>query len=279
MNLKKVPVRLRVILAYCSWIAALVYFAGCASGKVKKLEDLSAGKNYREVIDSGIDCDAQTPECFRIKLIRAESYYRLGHRSEALTNLKEAIDRISPQINISEAFRAYAMRVSIVFEELNTIDDFEKRRMIVNKLLPEVEVVLEKSKQLPQETERLKNQRRITELLAEIILLKMDLTEADSLAPVSGEMDSVCSAFKQLLPDQGYDLYYRLAADYKLVLPGVKRFFLTGIGDREKLMLRLKDLYQQGLQLRNLSVYNQGYDGEIENFLKQTDYYMKQLAF
>jgi len=279
MNLKTVPVRFRNILAYCSLFVALVYFAGCASGKVKKLEDFSASKDYRKVLDSGIDCNAVTPECFRIKLIRAESYYHLGHRAEALTNLKEAIARISPDVNVSEAFRAYVMRVSIVFEELNTIDDFEKKRTIVNKLVPEVEAVIEKSKRLPEETERLKNQRRLTELLAESVLLKMDLTEADSLAPVSGEIDSVCTALRKLLPDEGYDFYYRLAADYKLVLPGVKQFFLTGIGDREKLMLRLKELYQQGVQLRNLPVYNQGYDGEIEDFLQQTDYYMKQLAF
>ncbi|MCK5452747.1 MAG: hypothetical protein KAJ16_00215, partial [Calditrichia bacterium] len=116
-------------------------------------------------------------------------------------------------------------------------------------------------------------------LLTRILLLKMDFYEGKNLEIIHEDIMEVVSEYDQQLKSQGYDVYYRLQADLKLYLPELREWIYKGriSRNREELLIKLKDIYKEALNLRKTPLYQQGFADEIEGQLKEIDEYMKQL--
>jgi len=87
------------------------------------------------------------------------------------------------------------------------------------------------------------------------------------------------SDYDETLKNQGFDRYHQLQADIKLYLPEIRKWIYRGeiSRDREELLIKLKNIYKEALQLRKIPLYQQGMAEEIEGQLKEIDDYMKQL--
>jgi len=267
-----------LLIAVFLFSLANFFVSGCATTKLKKIKALHESGKYQDVIKPDNNCTGNSAECFQIKLLRADSYYRLGDYSQSLRDVNEAINKISPEIPRDNVETVYALRANLLFEQLKSTDDFEKKKTLVHSLERDLNQALATSEELPASEQKEINERKLYLLQAETLLMKMDLVEIDSLGIVYGHLQEVAATLGKLTEGEGYEQYYSLRGKFKDIQPQVKQVIFGGEGDREELLGQLTQIYQQGVTLRNLPIYQAGYAGAIDRFLENVDLFMKQLA-
>ncbi|GAB4364682.1 MAG: hypothetical protein Kow0042_03460 [Calditrichia bacterium] len=260
-----------------SFVCFLLFILTCASSNLSRLERLHNKEQYQEIIRAGIDCDNSDPSCFTIKYILADSYFHIGDTRTALQYVQDALLRVSPQIPEDAKLMAYLLKADILFEESKNIFDFELKRKLTKRVEEALHKLIKTGKELPLSGKKLDSMFRAHSLLAEVILIQMDLTPADSLEWKYQEMGEVIAELKKYSFGEGYDIYYDLIAKFKLVLPQVKRYVNQGIGDQQNLKLVLDKIYRVGTSLKDLPIYSHGHETEIDYFLEKVIEYRNKL--
>ncbi len=257
--------------------ALLTLMYSCMPSRLKKLKLWHQNGEYEQVVQSPIDCIDQSPECFEIKLIRADSYYRLGKFGEAYVYIKDALHRVSPKISRTDLITAYTLYSEVLFEKAKQTDEFLPKRNFVNQLLRNVEIALKENASLKAGEQAKKNQELLTRLQAEALLMKMDLVEPDSLIEMYQKLQTVADKLEELFPGEGYREYYRLRGEFKWLLPELKQAILKHKPLEEATRTRFLQLAEAAQFLRQKPIYRQGYAGAIDLFLDNVERFRKQI--
>lgn len=248
--------------------------------KLKKLEGMKDEGSDKAIIESDIDCIDNSLNCFKIKLIRAESYLNMNSLEQAAIYSKEAIDRISPKVPPQDIVRVYSIRSSALFAQLQLITDVLQRNNMIGEIEKNFTNALDIAKQLPENKKNKDLKKNLLLKLIETFFKEMDISDEVYLESIYQKMVSSVEELEEILPEMGIGKYYDLKGEFRLVLPNIKKWMYGGKiqGDRERLLQHLKLIYKEGLSLRNLPVYQEGYAGQIDQFLTDVDFYMKQLV-
>lgn len=258
-----------------SVLSIIIIFMSCAASKYQKAETLFAEDAFEQLISSNFDCQDTSASCFRLKYLQMESYMQLGDWQNAIIKSREAIDRITSDISLDQINRVYQLQTEQVFEKFSELGGREEKTSWLRILESDLYRAIELNRDSA-------NSAKVSEyqlLLTRILLLKMDFYEGKILEIIHEDIMEVVSEYDQQLKSQGYDVYYRLQADLKLYLPELREWIYKGriSRNREELLIKLKDIYKEALNLRKTPLYQQGFAGEIEGQLKEIDEYMKQL--
>ena len=256
-----------------------VFLAGCAS-KLKKLEEMKSEGNDQEIVDSDIDCIDNSAKCFKIKLIRADSYLKMNNIDRAALYSEEAIDRINNGIPPDDALQAYLINSSALQEQLKSAEYIDLKQDLVRQIDKRLSSAEEVLRTLPHNEKNQEIEKNVVLQKIENLFLEMDLSDQNYLESIYQRLMKSVDALKNLEPDEGYISYFTLKVEYKSLRPEIARWMSGGKmqGDRERLLEQLKLIYKQALPLRTQPVYYQGYAGEIEQFLTDVDTSMKQLV-
>jgi len=252
---------------------------GCAS-KLKKLEDMQARGSDREIAESDIDCIDNSENCFKIKLIRADSYLKMNNVDRAALYSEEAIDRITDGIPRQDVLQAYLINTSALQEQLKFASFIDLKQDLIKQIDGRLSSAEDLLKALPQNEKYREIERNVLLQKIENLFLEMDISDQSYLESIYQRLMKAVESFKKVEPDTSYISYFTLKAEYKSLRPEIARWMSGGKrqGDRERLLEQLKLIYKQALPLRTEPVYYQGYAGEIEQFLTDVDNSMKQLV-
>jgi hypothetical protein len=253
---------------------------GCAPSRLKKIETLYEQGIYQEIVKLDVDCSELTQECFHIKFIRADSYYRLEDLEEASRYSQEAIDRIPSKVKMEEVNKLYVLRSHILFDQITLKESIDSKSNMLDELESSLNIALETNAKLLPDSLYIQQEEELTLLLAETILQKMEDINLVNLRELHEKLIEVAGIFGKQMVDKGYRQYYMLQAEFRAILPEVKKWIFMGSvkGEREQYLESLKGLYKESLLLRNTIIYRQGYSEKIERFLGSIDLYMKQFV-
>jgi hypothetical protein len=262
------------------FIGFYMLLSGCASSKLKKVEDSYEQGFYHDVINSKAGCSDSSPKCFRIKLIKADSYYQLNDISSALLYADEAVDRISNRISMEDINKLYILRTRLLSQKLSLIDDQARRIEISKKLESDILIAFQTNERLPTLNSYHQQREQLLFLWAEVLLEKMEWVSSGALTNTYQDFMEVVNKFDESLSKNGYKQYYLWQGEFKYLQPEIKKwlFIGDGTGEREKIIVRLKDLYRQGVTLRNLPVYLTTEGRKIDQLINAIDGYMKQFV-
>ncbi|MEJ2635250.1 MAG: hypothetical protein P8184_08160 [Calditrichia bacterium] len=255
-----------------------LFISGCAGTRLKTIKKLYEEDKYKEVVDSDIDCSNSSEKCFQIKLIRAESFYRLGDNKNALINSREAIHRLKPGISSLDVRRLYSLEASILFREYELSNDYHRKKILAENIWQDLDRALMANKEIPNRKRNEEKDLNLHLFAAEAVILNMDYVRQDSLDSLFDRLSVISARLGELAPEQGYEEFYLLQGRFGVILPEIKQLFTGGEGDRLNLLEEIKQIYRRGLQLRNYPIYQEGYAEDIEHFLKEVDQYMRQLV-
>lgn len=274
--LSKTPFYLIILTLFSSVIVQW----GCAPSRLKKIETLYEQGSYQEIVKSNIDCSEQTKNCFHIKFIRADSYYRLDNLEKASRFSQEAIDRIPSKVKMDEVNKLYVLRSHILFDQITLKESGDSNSNMLNELESALNIALETNANLSSDLQYTRQEEELTLLLAETLLRKMEAPNPVHLRALYDKLIEIAGNFGKQMIDEGYGQYYTLQAEFRAILPEVKKWIFMGSvkGEREQYLEKLKNLYKESLNLRNTNIYRQGYAENIERFLSSIDLYMKQFV-
>jgi hypothetical protein len=256
-------------------LAAMIIFMSCAVSKYQKAEILYAEDAFEQLIRADFDCQENSTPCFRLKYVQMESYIQLGDWQNAIVKSRDAIERVNPDIHLDQVNRVYQVQIDRVFETMSELESREEKTGRLRILESDMYSAIELNRDSA-------NTEKVSEyqlMLTRILLLKMDFHESKNLEIIHEDIMDVVSEYDKQLKSQGYDVYYLLQADLKLYLPEIRDWIYKGkiSRNREELLIQLKDIYKDALNLRKIPLYQQGFSEEIEGQLKEIDEYMKQL--
>jgi len=253
----------------------MMVLMSCAAAKYQKAETLYAEDAFQQLISSNFDCQDMSASCFRLKYLQMESYIQLGDWRNAMIRSREAIDRITPDSPLDQVNRTYQVQAELVFERFSELGGMKEKTSFLRALESDLQraIVLNRNS---AKTEKVSEYQL---LLTKTLLLKMDFHEGKNLDIIHEDIMDVISEYDEQLISPGYNSYYRLQADVKLVLPEIQKWIYQGqiSRNRQELLLRLKEIYKEALNLRKIPLYKQGFAEAIEEQLKEIDDYMKQL--
>lgn len=255
-------------------------FSGCASSKLKKVEENYEQGFYDDVIHSKVDCSDSSPKCFKIKLIKADSYYQLNDISRALLYADEAVDRVSNRISMKDINKLYVLRVRLLSQKLLLIDDRAERIEVSQKLESDIIIAFQTNERLSALDSYNQQREQLLFLWAEVLLEKMGWVSSGSLKDTYQDFIDVVNKFDESLSKNRYKQYYLWRGEFKYLQPEIKKWLFVGdmTGEREKIIERLKDLYRQGITLRNSPVYLTTEGRKIDQLINAIDGYMKQMV-
>lgn len=254
--------------------------SGCASSKLKKVEENYEQGFYDNVIHSKVDCSDSSPRCFKIKLIKADSYYQLNDLSGALQYADEAVDRVSNRISMKDINKLYVLRARLLSQKLSSIDNQGERIEVSQKLESDIVVAFQTNERLPALESYHQQREQLLFLWAEVLLEKMGWVSSGSLKDTYQDFIDVVNKFDENLSKKGYKQYYLWWGEFKYLQPEIKKWLFIGdkTGEREKILVRLKELYRQGITMRNLPVYLTNEGRKIDQLINAIDGYMKQFV-
>jgi len=267
------------ILTFFILITVLYLFLlGCATSKLKRIEKDYREGMYQNVIQSEIDCSDFSPECFKIKFIRADSYLEMADIKQAMFYSQEAVDRISVDISMEDIYQLYILRTRILSKQVNVADNLDKNVNIAEQLETDIKIALRINSRLPSNNNYMEERDKLHMLLAETLIDKMDRIYPEGFEELYQELIEVIEDFGENLSQSGQRQYYVLQARLAYILPEIKKWMFKGSirGEREKILNQLKNIYKEGITLRNLPVYQMDYADRIDQFLSRVDSYMKQ---
>ncbi len=265
-----------------SFLSGLLYFfltaaifISCAASKYKNAEALYSEGAYEQLIQSQFECQDTSEACFRLKYLQMESYNQLGDWQNTLLAARQASDRIVSGISLDQVNRVNLVQANIVLENINKIRKDEQKLT----LLRELESDLYQAVALNKKSKKTADLSQLQLLLTRTYLLKMDFFEGKNLEIIHDHIQKVISEYTSELTSLGYDKYYRIEADFKIYQPDMRNWTSSGTisGDREELLVNLKELYIEALALRKIPLYEQGFTDQIEGLLKNIDEFMKKL--
>lgn len=252
----------------------------CASSKLKNVEENYEQGFYDNVIHSKVDCSDSSPRCFKIKLIKADSYYQLNDLSSALQYADEAVDRISNRISMKDINKLYVLRARLLSQKLSLIDDQAERIEVSQRLESDIMVAFQTNERLPALDSCYQQREQLLFLWAEVLLEKMGWVSSGALMDTHQDFKDVVNKFDESLSKNGYKQYYLWRGEFRYLQPEIKKWLFIGdqTGERKKILVRLKDLYRQGVTLRNLPVYLTNEGRKIDQLINAIDGYMKQFV-
>ncbi len=255
-----------------------LFFSGCAPSKLKRIEKDYREGTYQKVIQSDIDCSDFSPECFKIKFIRADSYFKMVDLKQAIFYSQEAVDRISVDISMEDIYQLYILRTRILSMQFSVANDLDEKINIAEQLETDLKIALRINSRLPSTNNYMEQRDRLHILLAETLIDKMDRIYSESFEGLYQELIEVIEDFGENLSQRGQRQYYLLRAKFAYILPEIKKWMFKGSirDEREKILNQLKNIYKEGITLRNLPIYQMGYNDRIDQFLSRVDSYMKQ---
>ncbi len=255
-----------------------LFFSGCAPSKLKRIEKDYREGTYQKVIQSDIDCSDFSPECFKIKFIRADSYFKMVDLKQAIFYSQEAVDRISVDISMEDIYQLYILRTRILSMQFSVANDLDEKINIAEQLENDLKIALRINSRLPSTNNYMEQRDRLHILLAETLIDKMDRIYSESFEGLYQELIEVIEDFGENLSQRGQRQYYLLRAKFAYILPEIKKWMFKGSirDEREKILNQLKNIYKEGITLRNLPIYQMGYNDRIDQFLSRVDSYMKQ---
>lgn len=255
-----------------------LFFSGCAPSKLKRIEKDYREGTYQKVIQSDIDCSDFSPECFKIKFIRADSYFTMVDLKQAIFYSQEAVDRISVDISMEDIYQLYILRTRILSMQFSVANDLDEKINIAEQLETDLKIALRINSRLPSTNNYMEQRDRLHILLAETLIDKMDRIYSESFEGLYQELIEVIEDFGENLSQRGQRQYYLLRAKFAYILPEIKKWMFKGSirDEREKILNQLKNIYKEGITLRNLPIYQMGYNDRIDQFLSRVDSYMKQ---
>lgn len=253
----------------------VVIFISCAASKYKNAEALYSEGAYEQLIQSQFECQDTSEACFRLKYLQMESYNQLGDWQNSLLAARQASDRIVSGISLDQVNRVNLVQANIVLENINKIKKDEQKLT----LLRELESDLYQAVALNKKSKKTGDLSQLQLLLTRTYLLKMDFFEGKNLEIIHDHIQKVISEYTSELTSLGYDQYYRIEADFKIYQPDMRNWTSSGTisGDREELLVNLKELYIEALALRKIPLYEKGFTDQIEGLLKNIDEFMKKL--
>ncbi len=269
-------IRLGIVLLFLA-LMATEFLSGCMPSRLKKLKTWHQNGLYEQVVQSKIDCIDASPECFEIKLIRADSYYRLEKYDQAYVYVKDALERASAKVDPSDLVSAYTLYSELLFEKAKKTDQFVQKRHFVNQLLTNVEQALQVNAAFTSTPQGKETQKTLVQLKAEALLMKMDLVEPDSLDSFYQQLCQTADELETYFPDQGYRKYYCLRGEFKQLLPELKRAIITGETLAPEVKSRLMEIQNQARALQQMPLYRHGYAGAIDLFLDNLERFLNQL--
>jgi hypothetical protein len=253
----------------------LIIFFNCAASKYQKAETLFGEQAFEELINSDFDCEDTSTACFRLKYMQMESYWQLGDWKNAFLRSREAIDRITAEIPLNQFNRVYLLNTDLLLEHLSELGKRSEQTTQLRMLISDLHDAIEMNRDSANPS--MVSEYRL--LLTKSLLLKMDFFEGKNLDIIHEDIMDNISEYDEQFRNQGFGTYHKLQADLKLYLPEIRKWIYQGeiSRNREELLIRLKDIYKEALQLRKIPLYQQGMAEEIEEQLKEIDDYMKQL--
>ncbi len=259
-------------------IVLYLFLSGCATSKLKRIEKDYEEGTYQKVIQSEIDCSDFSPECFKIKFIRADSYFEMADLKQAKFYSQEAVDRISFDISMEDIYQLYILRTRILSKQVNVVDDLDEKLNVAEQLETDIKIALRINSRLPSTNKYMEQRDKLHILLTETLIDKMDRIYPEGFEELYQELIEVIEDFGENLSQSGQRQYYALQARFEYILPEIKTWMFKGSirGEREKILNQLKNIYKEGITLRNLPLYQMGYADRIDQFLSRVDSYMKQ---
>ena len=265
---------------FCLYVASMILLLSCASRNYERIKELHDNRDYQQIADSKIDCSDYSARCFQIKLLQADSHYRLGNLEEALSYSQEALDRQEKVKDIKSLNRLHLLRAGLIFELLPEMIKAADKLEALNQLESQLRQTLERnSKSTDNDTLKLQQQELML-WLGETLLAEMDLAEDENLKLILQEIKELTSTFPDNLLQEGYEKYFLLQGELRSLLPQIRTWMSRGtvMGGREQLLEKLKGIYTEGITLRRLPLYEASYGEKIDLFLSQLDQYMKGMV-
>ncbi len=257
----------------------VLLFSGCAGSRYQQMKQLQDQGRYEDVVNKLVGCSKRSPDCFRMHVMQAESFYHLGKNVLALDATARALEVLPQSVSMKEVTRLYLLRSSLQLEELDNqaypADRIALLRQAESELRKNIEANFLASVSQRSQDQFLELHLR----LAETLLRKMDYFTGMPLEMVLQHLTEETEHFPHPLREDGYSLYYLISGELKRILPTLNSWGSAGnpVGTRESLLEQLKKLYVEAVQLRNLPIYEQGYSEKIDDLLKRIDFYMQQL--
>lgn len=270
----------RAYLRWSLFCAAIMIFFSCGANKYKKVKDLYDRREYQQLAQSDLDCNDFSRRCFQIKLLLADSQFRLGHLEHALRFSEHALERQHKENDLHDLYYLHLLRTEIIFKLLPEIHQISSRQEVLKNLENELLEALEQDDFNMKDTVLVSRRNELMVKLGEIYLYQMDWIEPEGLERYFEALKDLTQRFPSELREEGYEKYFLLQGEFKLLLPQLKTWSSKGnlAGEREQLLEKLKSIYVEGLTLRRQPLYQDKYDHQIDLFLKQLDQYMKQLV-
>ncbi len=265
------------LLLFCSAITILF---SCAASNYKKVKDLYDSQEYQQLARSDLDCNDFSRSCFQIKLLLADSQFRLGNLEHALRFSEQALERQHKENDLHNLYYLHLLRTEIIFKLLPEISQVSSRHDVLKNLENELSEALEHNGFDMRDTVLVSRRNELMVKLGEIYLYQMDWIEQGGLERYVEAIKDLTQRFPSELRKEGYEKYFLLQGEFKLLLPQLKTWSSRGnlAGEREQLLEKLKSIYVEALTLRRQPLYQDGFDHHIDLFLKQLDQYMKQLV-
>jgi hypothetical protein len=271
--------RLRnIFFLLAAFILYIILAIGCASTKVKEVRQLHRSEKYEQVIEADANCDDPGKDCLRIKLMRADSYLKTGKPGEALQEVELALQLIDSHTGSEDRLKAYLLQGMILMENIRQNQNQVETRELLFSLKESLDKSLETVEKISGGKTKKIYMQRIQTLSIQYLLQKMQYADEDQLKFLYQKVLKKAGELEELMPDKGFQEYYSIAAKFDFILPEAKKWILTGHGNREELLVVLRDLYQQGVSLRNEPIYSLGYADEIDNLLNQIDRFMRRFV-
>jgi hypothetical protein len=265
---------------FVSITLAFTVLLGCAASNYQKAEKLYQADQYRELIQSGVNCTDFSPECFQLKYYRTESYHILGDKNATLEASKEAIDRISAETPLSKINYLYSLRTSLIREKLPTLKNETDRATTLRALESDYREIISILMSRDGDNSFQFEKKEYQIFLVESLLERMKLLRGRNLEILYDRIVDLIRDFDPSLIAEGYDTYYKTSAALHLVLPEINDWLYEGKlqRSREELLKYLKNLYKEALSLRGIPLYRQGKSENIEMLISNIDSYMKELV-
>lgn len=270
----------RANLRWLFFGSAIMILFSCAANTYKKVKNLHDSGEYQQLAQSDLDCNDFSRKCFQIKLLLADSQFRLGNLELALRFSEQALERQHKEHDLHDLYYLHLLRTEIISRLLPQIDLVSFRLDILKNLGSELLEALEHDGFDVNDTILVSWRNELMVKLGEIFLYQMDWMEQEELERYFKAVKDLTQRFPIGLREEGYEKYFLLQGEFKLLLPQLKTWISRGnlIGEREQLLEKLKSIYVEALTLRRQSLYQDGYAQPIDVFLKQLDQYMKQLV-
>jgi hypothetical protein len=260
-------------------LSAVLFLAGCAPSRFKKLQASYDAGEYERVTQSDITCGERSVPCFQIAYLKAESYYQLDDLNNALKYSAQATALIPSNLSVSQANEAFLLQGKLALLVYPGVHGWENRTSFLRDVESSLKIGIEKNRLVGKTDKTILQSDSLKILLAEILLHKMDLYSDSNLDIQYDQLMAVISSLSPQLIQDGIQKYYFLQGELKKIMPQVKAWIYQGkLSDhREILLEELKSLYRETLAVRNLPLYDGGYRDQIDLLLKQIDDYMKRL--